>query len=203
MKKILLLAAGLVAALSVSAQTLPMQASVQKQNPTLQQEVQKQVLTPSNSIVKANVANNKVAVPVRKSNYSTFGWMNSHSFANNYAGSENLAWTGGELDLFPDSIAIVNAIYFTVADTTRADYGSIHKVGGVFDPYSKAFSSDFDKMLYGIDDTVGESPVLTGCHSVFCQIYFCGNRYFSTIRCNPDTHSFGVRCCLMVSAVPF
>lgn len=156
MKKILLLAAGLVAALSVSAQTLPMQASVQKQNPTLQQEVQKQVLTPSNSIVKANVANNKVAVPVRKSNYSTFGWMNSHSFANNYAGSENLAWTGGELDLFPDSIAIVNAIYFTVADTTRADYGSIHKVGGVFDPYSKAFSSDFDKMLYGIDDESGE-----------------------------------------------
>ena len=156
MKKILLLAAGLVAALSVSAQTLPMQASVQKQNPTLQQEVQKQVLAPSNSIVKANIANEKVAVPVRKSNYSTFGWMNSRSFANNYAGSENLAWTGGELDLFPDSIAIVNAIYFTAADTTRADYGSIHKVGGVFDPYSKAFSSDFDKMLYGVDDESGE-----------------------------------------------
>ena len=156
MKKILLLAAGLVAALSVSAQTLPMQASVQKQNPTLQQEVQKQVLAPSNSIVKANIANEKVAVPVRKSNYSTFGWMNSRSFANNYAGSENLAWTGGELDLFPDSIAIVNAIYFTAAGTTRADYGFIHKVGGVFDPYSKAFSSDFDKMLYGVDDESGE-----------------------------------------------
>ncbi len=156
MKKILLLAAGLVAALSVSAQTLPMQASVQKQNPTLQQEVQKQVLAPSNSIVKANIANEKVAMPVRKSNYSTFGWMNSRSFANNYAGSENLAWTGGELDLFPDSIAIVNAIYFTAAGTTRADYGSIHKVGGVFDPYSKAFSSDFDKMLYGVDDESGE-----------------------------------------------
>ncbi len=155
MKKILLLAAGLVAALSVSAQTLPMQASVQKQNPTLQQEVQKQVLAPSNSIVKANIANEKVAVPIRKSNYSTFGWMNSHSFANNYAGAENLAWEGAEWDVFPDSMAITNVLYLTNEDSTRADYALFHKIGGVFDPYSKAFSSDFDKMLYYIDDETG------------------------------------------------
>lgn len=156
MRKIFTIILALLTYISISAQTLPMQVNVQKQNPTLQQEVQKQVFTPSNSIVKTNIVNKKVAVPVRGSNYSTFGWMNSHSFANNYAGAENLAWTGGELDLFPDSIAIVNAIYFTAAGTTRADYGFIHKVGGVFDPYSKAFSSDFDKMLYGVDDESGE-----------------------------------------------
>ena len=114
MKKILLLAAGLVAALSVSAQTLPMQASAQKQNNTLQQEVQKQVLTPSNSIVKANIANNKVAVPVRKSNYTSFAWLTSQSFAANYAGADNLEWQGGEIDLFPDSMAIVSAWYYTI-----------------------------------------------------------------------------------------
>ena len=156
MKKILLLAAGLVAALSVSAQTLPIQASVQKQNPTLQQEVQKQVLAPSNSIVKANIANEKVAVPVRKSNYTSFGWMTSQSFAENYAGADNLEWNGGVIDLFPDSMAIVSAWYYTNDSTVIASNGFFHKIGGVFDPYSKAFSSDFDKMLYGVDDESGE-----------------------------------------------
>ena len=156
MKKILLLAAGLVAALSVSAQTLPMQARVQKQNPTLQQEVQKQVLTPSNSIVKANVANNKVAVPVRKSNYTSFAWLTSQSFAEIYAGADNLEWQGGEIDLFPDSMAIVSTWYYTNDGTVSASNGFFHKVGGVFDPYSYAFSSDFDKMLNRVDKESGE-----------------------------------------------
>ncbi len=163
MKK-LLLVVGLLVAKCVSAQILPMQASVQ--NPTLQQEIQKQVLAPSSSILKAGITNYKTIRPIRKSTYSPFGWMNSHTFAENYAGEENLEWQGEEIDLFPDSLVITKATYYTAADTVDACNAIFHKVGGVFDPYSYAFSSNFDKMLGRVEeetDTGYYFGILTEC----------------------------------------
>ena len=149
MKK-LLLVVGLLVAKCVSAQILPMQASVQ--NPILQQEIQKQVLAPGSSILKAGITNYKTIRPIRKSTYSPFGWMNSHTFAENYAGADNLVWQGEEIDLFPDSLVVPKATYYTAADTVDAYNAMFHKVGGVFDPYSYAFSSKYDKMLYKVDE---------------------------------------------------
>ena len=163
MKK-LLLVVGLLVARCVSAQVLPMQASVQ--NPILQQEIQKQVLAPGSSIIKAGITNYKTIRPIRKSTYSPFGWMNSHTFAENYAGEENLEWQGEEIDLFPDSLVITKATYYTAADTVDACNAIFHKVGGVFDPYSYAFSSNFDKMLGRVEeetDTGYYFGILTEC----------------------------------------
>jgi hypothetical protein len=163
MKK-LLLVVGLLVAKCVSAQILPMQASVQ--NPTLQQEVQKQVLAPGSSILKAGITNYKTIRPIRKSTYSPFGWMSSHSFAENYAGADNLVWQGEEIDLFPDSLVVPKATYYTAADTVDACNAIFHKVGGVFDPYSYAFSSNFDKMLGRVEeetDTGYYFGILTEC----------------------------------------
>ena len=163
MKK-LLLVVGLLVAKCVSAQILPMQASVQ--NPTLQQEIQKQVLAPGSSILKAGITNYKTIRPIRKSTYSPFGWMSSHSFAENYAGADNLVWQGEEIDLFPDSLVVPKATYYTAADTVDADNAIFHKVGGVFDPYSYAFSSNFDNMLGRVEeetDTGYYFGILTEC----------------------------------------
>ncbi len=163
MKK-LLLVVGLLVARCASAQILPMQVSVQ--NPTIQQDVQEQVLTPGNSILKAGITNYKTIRPIRKSNYTTFGWMSSHSFAENYAGADSLEWQGEEIDLFPDSLVIPKATYYTAADTVDAHNAIFHKVGGVFDPYSYAFSSNFDKMLGRVEeeaDTGYYFGILTEC----------------------------------------
>ncbi len=153
MKKLILVMTCICMAWNVKAQVnlLSGEARMTESN-----KVQESVLMPSQSVIVNVSGDNQIRKAVRKSNYVDFSWMYSWEYGVNYAGSENLAWTGSTIYLFPDSLVIPNAWYYTDKGTYSASHATLHKTGCVFDPYSNAFSSDFDHMLSGIDNETGE-----------------------------------------------
>lgn len=147
MKKILLVVAGMFATFQMNAQVMPMQQTVKAPlNPT---QVQNQyVRMPEKSVVNNNMLNTVNVHKATTGDYETVGWASAYSFALNYAGQENLAWKGGAFDLMPDSLAIF-ATHYTDVDSMLGSHPFFHKGGFVFDPYSRAFDTDWEQMWFG------------------------------------------------------
>ncbi len=91
MKKLFLLAAGIMIAVGVNAQTLPTQGQSQR-TPNATREFQKQVQMPVRTIMANPTASTNEVKDVfaHKTTYEKLGWLSSYSYGINFAGSENL-----------------------------------------------------------------------------------------------------------------
>ncbi|MBO4580789.1 MAG: T9SS type A sorting domain-containing protein [Bacteroidales bacterium] len=163
MKKLFLLAAGIMIAAGVNAQTLPVQGQC-KRVPNASQEFQKQVQMPVQSIMANPTANTTVEKNVfaQKSTYTKLGWLSSYSYGINFAGSDNLDWKGAEIDLFPDSLVLSDAWYITDEENWEVAHALCHKTGFTFDPMSFAFDDEWEEPLFGsVEVMEGEDMKLT------------------------------------------
>ncbi|MBP5412076.1 MAG: T9SS type A sorting domain-containing protein [Bacteroidales bacterium] len=162
MKKLFLLAAGIMIAVGVNAQTLPTQGQSQR-TPNATREFQKQVQMPVRTIMANPTASTNEVKDVfaHKTTYEKLGWLSSYSYGINFAGSENLEWKGAEIDLFPDSLAIVDAWYITDEERWSASHASLHKTGFTFDPMSFAFDDEWETPLFGsVEEMEGDGMKL-------------------------------------------
>ncbi len=161
MKKLFLLAAGFVVAMGVNAQVMPMQQQSMRM-PNATHEFQKMVQMPARSVMVNDVPEVAVKHVINhKSNYETLGWLSSYSYGVNYAGSDNLAWKGSEADLFPDSLVVLDAWYYTDEETMHGNHASMHKIGCTFDPMSVAFDPEWTSPLFGSKEEMQDGNVTT------------------------------------------
>lgn len=170
MKKLFLLAAGIMVAMGVNAQVMPMQQQSMR-IPNATQEFQKMVQMPARSIMANDVPEVAVKhVLTHKSTYDTLGWVHSYSYGVNYAGSDNLKWKGAEADLFPDSLVVADAWYYTDEETMHGDHANMHKIGFTFDPMTVAFDDEWTNPLFGSKEEMQDGNVTTMVytHNNYC-----------------------------------